>query len=151
MSKVDILPGLVLKCIASYYGKCVPPQGGGAGSSPINSCPFRLLHTDESEAGDADLQTMASCLPSTYMSEPRLRIEFYRKIASIMETREVVTLREELVDRFGHYPEAVEALLLESEIKCFAQQAGFDSWSQMMGLNYYSEKSGKIRGMVSNI
>ena len=85
-----------------------------------------FLHTDESEAGDADLQTMASCLPSTYMSEPRLRIEFYRKIASIMETREVVTLREELVDRFGHYPEAVEALLLESEIKCFAQQAGFD-------------------------
>ena len=85
-----------------------------------------FLHTDESEAGDADLQTMASCLPSTYMSEPRLRIEFYRKIASIMETREVVSLREELVDRFGHYPEAVEALLLESEIKCFAQQAGFD-------------------------
>ena len=31
-----------------------------------------------------------------------------------------------MVDRFGQIPTQVEALLLETEIRCLAQEAGFD-------------------------
>ncbi|MGA1101204.1 MAG: TRCF domain-containing protein [Opitutales bacterium] len=85
-----------------------------------------FLHTDESVEHEEDSTSMNSCLPESYMYESRLRIDFYRKIASVMEIHEIDELREELVDRFGPVPKAVEALFLETEIKCLAQEAGFD-------------------------
>ena len=85
-----------------------------------------FLHTDESLEHDEDSLSMNSCLPQSYMYESRLRIDFYRKIASVMEINEIDELREELVDRFGPIPKSVEALFLETEIKCLAQEAGFD-------------------------
>ena len=39
---------------------------------------------------------------------------------------EIQEIREELQDRFGPIPESTEALFLETEIKCLAQEAGFD-------------------------
>ena len=63
---------------------------------------------------------------SSYVSEPRLRIELYRKLAGIMEESGIWELRHELLDRFGPIPRPVEALLLETEIKCLAQESGFD-------------------------
>lgn len=85
-----------------------------------------FLHADESAEIIEDGQSMPSCLPSNYINEPRLRIEFYRKIANIVEENEIRTLRNELVDRFGSLPPMAEAFLLESEIKVLAQENGFD-------------------------
>ena len=88
-----------------------------------------FLHNDESLEDAETSNYMASCLPSFYMTEPRLRIEFYRRIASVMELDEIECLKAEMNDRFGSIPQCVEALLLETEIRCLAQQAGFDSIS----------------------
>ena len=85
-----------------------------------------FLHTDETVAEDQDSEFIASCIPSNYVSEPRLRIELYRKVANIMEASAILELKEELLDRFGPIPRSVEALLLEAEIKCLAQEASFD-------------------------
>jgi transcription-repair coupling factor (superfamily II helicase) len=85
-----------------------------------------FLHTDETVNEDKDSDFIASCIPSTYVSEPRLRIELYRKVANIFEVSGILDLRDELLDRFGPIPYPVEALLLETEIKCLAQEAGFD-------------------------
>ncbi len=85
-----------------------------------------FLHSDETLVESQNAKTMASCLPSSYIGEPRLRIEFYRKIANICEVEEIENLHEEMLDRFGQVPQAVKALLLETEIKCLAQEAGFD-------------------------
>ena len=85
-----------------------------------------FLHTDESIPEDSASLNMASCLPESYMNEPRLRIDFYRKIAAVMEIESLNDLRSELRDRFGPLPSSVEALFMEVEIKCLAQECGFD-------------------------
>ena len=85
-----------------------------------------FLHTDESIPEDSTSLNMASCLPESYMNEPRLRIDFYRKIAAVMEIESLNDLRSELRDRFGPLPSSVEALFMEVEIKCLAQESGFD-------------------------
>ena len=86
-----------------------------------------FLHADETFTNEDVKGSMASCLPSTYINEPKLRIELYRKIAGIMELQEIAELKDELADRFGPIPLSVNALMHETEIKCLAQEAGFDS------------------------
>jgi transcription-repair coupling factor (superfamily II helicase) len=86
-----------------------------------------FLHTDETFTDENVKGSMASCLPSAYINEPKLRIELYRKIAGIMELQEIDELKDELTDRFGPIPVSVNALMYETEIKCLAQEAGFDS------------------------
>ena len=88
-----------------------------------------FLHTDDSLFYDEQDATMASCFPAAYISEPRLRIECYRKIASIVKIEEITTYEEELRDRFGPIPDQTRALFYETEIKCLGQEAGFDSIS----------------------
>jgi transcription-repair coupling factor (superfamily II helicase) len=88
-----------------------------------------FLHTDDSIIQGKHDAIMASCFPASYISEPRLRIECYRKIASIMKTEEIMIYEEELTDRFGPIPDQTRALLYETEIKCLGQEAGFDSIS----------------------
>ena len=88
-----------------------------------------FLHTDDSMIQGKHDATMASCFPASYISEPRLRIECYRKISSIMKTEEIMVYEEELTDRFGPIPDQTRALFYETEIKCLGQEAGFDSIS----------------------
>ena len=61
-----------------------------------------FLHTDESFEGEEVSTSMASCLPESYINESRLRIDFYRKIASILEIIGIQELREELQDRLAN-------------------------------------------------
>ena len=88
-----------------------------------------FLHTDDSVMNDGLDATMASCFPAAYISEPRLRIECYRKLASIVKIEEIIALEDELSDRFGPIPDQTRALFYETEIKCLGQEAGFDSIS----------------------
>lgn len=50
-------------------------------------------------------------IPESYMDEPDLRVELYRNISDIYETDQLDSLAEEIKDRYGPYPEAVENLL----------------------------------------
>ena len=88
-----------------------------------------FIHTDDSIDPNQSSKVIASCLPASYINEPRLRIEFYRKIAEIVEIDQISQLKEELLDRFGPIPDEVHTLFLETEIKCLAQKAGLDSVS----------------------
>ena len=70
--------------------------------------------------------TIGAYLPESYAAEPRLRVDFYRKLAQAMEPKEVRELADELKDRFGPPPPEVRALLLETEIRCLAETIGLD-------------------------
>ena len=104
-------------------------KGDESALRPTTVVRLDFLHTDDSmDVGNLEgNMDMASCLPSIYINEPRLRIEFYRRISTITEIEEVTALEEELIDRFGPMPTQARALLLETEIKCLGQQAGFDT------------------------
>lgn len=60
-------------------------------------------------------------LPSDWIPEMSLRLQMYRRIGALQSEAEVVALREELYDRFGPLPTAVEGLLYQMEVKLLAQ------------------------------
>jgi transcription-repair coupling factor (superfamily II helicase) len=53
-----------------------------------------------------------------------LRIQLYRRFASIESETELDAMQAELLDRFGPPPRAVQGLLLQIRVKLLAQQAG---------------------------
>ena len=61
-------------------------------------------------------------LPETYVDSEAQRLEIYRRCASLTEPAALETLRQELQDRFGPPPPAVERLLLVIEVKLLARQ-----------------------------
>jgi len=82
---------------------------------------FDFLITNEAEyiqAGD-DAVTGAF-LPAAYISEPKTRIQAYRALAEVATPEQLDKVRKTWRDRFGPLPDAVENLLILSDIKLAA-------------------------------
>ncbi|QDT05442.1 Transcription-repair-coupling factor [Rubripirellula lacrimiformis] len=65
---------------------------------------------------DIDLPVEAY-LPDDYVPDLRHKIDLYRRIAKINNASEIVTIREELKDRFGEPPEAAKRMLEIAELR----------------------------------
>ncbi len=63
-------------------------------------------------------------LPVDYIAEPRLRIDFYRRLALAKTSEFVREIAGEMIDRFGKLPLAAQALIKISEIRILAELAG---------------------------
>ncbi len=61
-------------------------------------------------------------IPESYVSDLGVRLGLYKRIGDIKTIEELADMREELIDRFGQIPEALENLLQTVEVKqlCFA-------------------------------
>ncbi|MBN2068202.1 MAG: transcription-repair coupling factor [Opitutales bacterium] len=68
------------------------------------------------------VEKISACLPADYISETRLRIDFYRKLALSTTLPEVDEIGETLHDRFGKLPESVLALIELTKIRILAEQ-----------------------------
>ncbi len=66
---------------------------------------------------------IASFIPEEYISDPSQRLSVYKRLASIREDAQIVSIREELLDRYGPVPVQVENLLKVIEIKLIACMA----------------------------
>ena len=66
-------------------------------------------------------------IPESYIAHLPTRLEVYQRLARIRERREVPELREELLDRFGPPPQAVENLLLLVDLRALAGAVGIQS------------------------
>ena len=62
-------------------------------------------------------------IPNNYISDTRLRIQAYRKIALALEQADVKALRREFRDRFGKVPREVEILMQCAEVRIQAGEA----------------------------
>jgi transcription-repair coupling factor (superfamily II helicase) len=56
-------------------------------------------------------------LPTDYVPELRHRIDIYRRLSRVVDVRELDDIRDELEDRFGRIPPAVEILMRVAELK----------------------------------
>jgi transcription-repair coupling factor (superfamily II helicase) len=74
--------------------------------------------------------SMDAYLPSDYIYDSIQKIEIYKKVAVIRSREESEDLREELVDRFGDLPEAVDNLLAVARLKLFGRAYGIEQISQ---------------------
>ncbi|MDH6123089.1 transcription-repair coupling factor [Kitasatospora sp. GP82] len=63
-------------------------------------------------------------VPHDYAPGERLRLQAYRSIAAVNSEEDIVQVREELTDRYGKLPEAVENLLLVAGLRLFARRCG---------------------------
>jgi transcription-repair coupling factor (superfamily II helicase) len=88
-------------------------------------------------------------LPSDYIYDSMQKIEIYKKVVNITALEEVADLHEELVDRFGDLPEAVENLLAVARIKVYGSLYAIESISQKgddYQIKIHSDQSGNIEG-----
>lgn len=56
-------------------------------------------------------------IPDGYVKDPAIKMEMYKKIASVYKEVELEALRAEFEDRFGPLPEAVDNLLCIAKVK----------------------------------
>jgi len=86
---------------------------------------FHALKADELK--DERGEVIEAFLPTDYIPEARLRIDFYRRLAMASQEAQVAEIADELADRFGEPPESVIALRKMTEIRCLAEQKGISS------------------------
>jgi len=80
---------------------------------------------DAEDAADAPaLAPIQARLPSDYIAETRLRIDFYRRLALANSPADLKLIASDLRDRFGKLGDEVRALLLVTEIRVRAEQKG---------------------------
>jgi len=60
-------------------------------------------------------------LPSSYVSDERQKIELYKRIRQFSADQDYVELQDELIDRFGEYPQEVSDLLTVGLIKMYSE------------------------------
>lgn len=62
-------------------------------------------------------------IPEYYIADERQKIEIYKRIRQIDSRSNYEELQEELVDRFGEYPDEIAYLIEIGLLKCFADNA----------------------------
>ena len=69
---------------------------------------------------------LPSAIPESYIPSRELRLQLYRRLASLDSLEAIRALNQELEDRFGPPPEEIENLLYQLEIKTLARGAGVE-------------------------
>ncbi|MCA9903711.1 MAG: DEAD/DEAH box helicase, partial [Anaerolineae bacterium] len=72
-------------------------------------------------------------LPTDWIPEMGLRLQIYRRIGGLDNAQAVEAMRNELRDRFGELPAAVDGLLYQIEVKLAAQAANATAILQRTG------------------
>lgn len=67
---------------------------------------------------------MDAYIPPYYIRNESQKLDVYKRIAAIENDEELEDMQDELLDRFGDLPTAVENLLKIAEIRAMAHQAG---------------------------
>ncbi len=70
---------------------------------------------------------MDAYLPSQYITDNKLKVDMYKKIANALTVEAVEAVADELLDRFGEPPQAVTNLVNIAQIKALAKQIGFSA------------------------
>ncbi len=78
----------------------------------------------EEDLAGQRLAPMAASLPVEYISDTRLRLDQYRRLALAATPAEVAELAAGLRNRFGRLPKSAHALVKLTEIRAWAEQKG---------------------------
>jgi transcription-repair coupling factor (superfamily II helicase) len=88
-------------------------------------------------------------IPDSYISDGHQKIEMYKRFRGISSLEDFEELQEEMLDRFGEYPDEVAYLFLIAETKVYALRAGIESIKQMkqdVSVLISEKASGQIDG-----
>jgi transcription-repair coupling factor (superfamily II helicase) len=76
----------------------------------------------------------AGFIPDEYISMPTVKMEVYKKIASIYSDQDLELLRAELSDRFGPLPDEAESLLALAEIRVICRKLSIANLKERGGI-----------------
>ncbi len=77
------------------------------------------------EVADVKIEvTIDAHVPHDYVPEERLRLEAYKRLAAAQTEVEVDAVEEELIDRYGQFPEPVANLLAVARFRIHARASG---------------------------
>jgi transcription-repair coupling factor (superfamily II helicase) len=79
---------------------------------------------DLEDKSSAKLPIIQARIPTKYLSETRLRIDCYRRLALTDSPAALKEITEDLQDRFGAYGQELKALITITEIRIRAEQKG---------------------------
>ena len=68
-------------------------------------------------------------IPVDYVTEINMRLKLYRRLADRQSLRELESLQDEFIDRFGPLPDAVKNIFFQMKIKILTEKAGLISIS----------------------
>ena len=85
---------------------------------------FSFAAIKEAEYKQDSNRIIEANLPADYIGEPRLRIDFYRRLALADSMETIRKIAEELEDRFGKLPNSAQTLIEISKIRILAEEAG---------------------------
>ena len=77
--------------------------------------------TEESASVDADADAF---IPSYYIRSEEQKLDVYKRIASVRDEEDDLSIQDELMDRFGNIPKPVKNLLLIARIRAAASFMG---------------------------
>lgn len=77
---------------------------------------------------DEDFETVVECdidayIPASYIKNEYQKLDIYKRISGIENDEEYMDMQDELLDRFGDIPKAVENLLAVAALKAVAHRA----------------------------
>jgi transcription-repair coupling factor (superfamily II helicase) len=70
-------------------------------------------------------------IPDSYIADGHQKIEMYKRFRAISSVEDIEELQEEMVDRFGDYPDEVAYLFQIAEMKVYAIIAGIETIKQV--------------------
>jgi transcription-repair coupling factor (superfamily II helicase) len=73
-------------------------------------------------------------IPDEYISMPAIKMEVYKKLASIYNDQDLEALRAELSDRFGPLPDEAESLLALAEIRVICRKLSIANLKERGGI-----------------
>src|SRR5690606_256968 len=81
---------------------------------------------EQPQALEIELQVDAY-IPSSYISDEYQKIEIYKRFRALETEEDNQDLQDELIDRFGDYPEEVELLFAIAQMKQLAKEVQVES------------------------
>ena len=72
-------------------------------------------------------------IPDSYIINPQIKMEIYKKIAAVTDDAEFDAVLGELADRFGPIPEEVSSLLALAEIRIICRKLSIKSIKERQG------------------
>jgi transcription-repair coupling factor (superfamily II helicase) len=83
------------------------------------------LKAEDKKSVEIDLEIDAY-IPDTYIKDGHQKIEMYKRFRGAQTLEDIAELQEEMLDRFGEYPEEVAYLFQIAEMKVYAILAGVE-------------------------
>ena len=106
-----------------FVGEGSPPDKNAPASAASGATSYQAIKSAEDNASDSvTVSRIQARLPVAYISETRLRLDFYRRLALAGSATDLKAIEAELTDRFGKFNDEVRALLQVTAIRIAAEQ-----------------------------